>query len=120
MPPKTPSPQCSALVAHALSHSVRIEILNLLNEENLTVGEITKKLLRPQANISQHLARLREVHLVESTRNGMNVEYSLSASTIPELLTLLGELAERIPSDQFTPRGRGRGRGGGRGRGRKR
>ena len=120
MPIETPSSQRSALIAHALSHPVRIEILNLLNDKSLTVSEITVQLARPQANISQHLARLREVNLVDFRRNGMSVEYSLSLSAIPQLLALLEELAERIPANQLVPRGRGRGRGAGRGRGRQR
>ena len=114
----TPNSFHSAAIAHALSHPVRIEIVSLLSEAEFTVSEITEKLARPQANISQHLAALREVNLVESTRDGMSVEYRLSASTVKNLLALLSELAERIPADGFTPRGRGRRRGGVGGQGR--
>ena len=118
MPPTTPNSLHSAAIAHALSHPVRIEIITLLSKAELTVSEITEKLARPQANISQHLAALREVKLVESTRNGMSVEYRLSASAVKNLLALLNQLAGRIPAEGFTPRGRGRRRGGGRGQGR--
>ena len=114
----TSNPLHSAAIAHALSHPVRIEILALLREADFTVSEITAKLDRPQANISQHLAALREVNLVESTRNGMSVEYRLSASAIAPLLGLLAELGERISADELISRGRGRRRGGGRGQGR--
>ncbi len=98
----------SAAIAHALSHTVRIEILNLLIEKKLSVSDITEQLARPQANISQHLARLREVHLVEATRDGMSVEYCISVPMIEELLALMSQLAERIPADEFIHRGRGR------------
>ena len=118
MPTTTPNPPRSAAIAHALSHPARIEILTLLREADFTVSEITAKLDRPQANISQHLAALREVNLVESTRNGMSVEYRLSESAIAPLLGLLAELGERISADAFISRGRGRRRGGSRGQGR--
>ena len=118
MPTTTPNSLRSAAIAHALSHPVRIEILSLLSNENLTVSEITARLNRPQANISQHLALLREVNLVESTRDGMSVEYRLSAPIVKDLLALLNQLAEGIPSEGFTQRGRGRRRGSGRGQGR--
>ena len=118
MLPPTSNSLRSAAIAHALSHPVRIEIVTLLSNTELTVGEITKKLARPQANISQHLAALREVNLVEATRDGMSVEYRLSASAVTNLLNLLNKLAERIPSEGFTPRGRGRHRAGGKGQGR--
>jgi len=118
MPTTTPNSLRSAAIAHALSHPVRIEIVTLLSEAELTVSEITEKLARPQANISQHLALLREVNLVESTRDGMSVEYRLSVAAVKSLLELLSQLAEGIPAEGFTPRGRGRRRGGGRGQGR--
>ena len=118
MPSITSNSLHSAAIAHALSHPVRIEIVNLLSDAELSVSEITEKLARPQANISQHLAALREVNLVESTRKGMSMEYSLSASAVKNLLELLNQLAEGIPTEGFTPRGRGRRRGGGRGQGR--
>jgi DNA-binding transcriptional ArsR family regulator len=115
---KTPPPSpYAAAIAHALSHPIRIEILTLLSKADLTVGEITGQLKRPQANISQHLAVLREVHLVEATREGMSVEYRLSAPAVRHLLDLLNQLAEHIPAEGFVPRGRGRRRGGGGGRG---
>ncbi len=118
MPSTMPLSLRSAAIAHALSHPVRVEILTMLNEEKkLTVSEITRKLARPQANISQHLAVLREVYLVEATRDGMSVEYNLSKHTVQELITLLAKLAADIPAEEFTPRGRGRRRGGGRGLG---
>ena len=118
MPYSTIPSQRSAAIAHALSHPVRIEIISLLSGAELTVGEMTEKLARPQANISQHLALLREVYLVEATRNGMSVSYKLSSSTVTRLLELLNQLAEQIPAEGFIPRGRGRRRGGGGGRGR--
>ena len=112
------SSQRSALIAHALSHPVRITILELLCDSEYTVSEITEKLARPQANISQHLARLREVNLVKSARDGMSVKYSLSTEIIAELLKLLEQMADQTPVDEFIPRGRGRGRNRGRGQGR--
>jgi len=116
MPSTMPNSLRSAAIAHALSHPVRIEILTMLGEEKkLSVSEMTRILARPQANISQHLAVLREVHLVDATREGMSVEYSLSKSAVKELITLLDQLAAEIPAEEFIPRGRGRRRGGGRG-----
>lgn len=117
MPYSTFPSQRSAAIAHALSHPVRVEIISLLGNTELTVGEITERLARPQANISQHLAILREVNLVEATRDGMSVSYRLSSSAVTTLLELLNQLAKQIPAEGFTRRGRGRRRGGGKGQG---
>ena len=108
----------SAAIAHALAHPIRVETLNILNTGTPTVSEITKALGRSQANISQHLAVLREVNLVDATREGMNVTYCLRTPQVKELLSLLETLGLDIPLEGFTPRGRGGRHGGGRGRGR--
>lgn len=109
-------PLRSAVIAHALSHPIRVEILTMLLGQTLTVSEITENLVRPQANISQHLAVLREVHLVESNRDGMNVYYQVTTSAVEPLLEALARLAKRIPADEVILRGRGRRRGRGKGR----
>lgn len=112
----------TAAIAHALSHPLRVEILTILLQQSRTVSEITESLARPQANISQHLAILRETHLVESNRDGMNVHYRVAASDVDNLLDALNRLAENLPADEVIPRGRGRrqGRGKGMGRGKRR
>lgn len=115
--PSFPPSLLSASIAHALAHPIRVEILRSLCDAMLTVGEITEQLARPQANISQHLAVLREVNLVDATRDGMSITYCLSTPRINELLDLLDELGENIPLDGFTPRGRGGRHRGGRGQG---
>ncbi len=126
MSKNNPFPPCmlSAAIAHALAHPIRVEILDILRAGMLTVSEITAQLQRPQANISQHLAVLREVNLVEATREGMSVSYCLRTPQIGELLSLLETLGSEIPPEGFTPRGRGGRHGGGhrgqgRGRGRR-
>ena len=113
----SPFPTCmlSAAIAHALAHPIRVDILGILRAGTLTVGEITEQLQRPQANISQHLAVLREVNLVDATRDGMNVSYCLRTEQVNELLALLEKLGSEIPPEGFTPRGRGGRHGGGRG-----
>lgn len=115
-----PFPPCmlSAAIAHALAHPIRVEILTILQAGQATVGEITEALQRPQANISQHLAVLREVNLVEGTREGMNVSYCLRTQQVNKLINLLETLGKEIPPDGFTPRGRGGRHGGHRGQGR--
>jgi DNA-binding transcriptional ArsR family regulator len=123
MSPISTFPPCMliAAIAHALAHPIRVEILEILRTGEKTVSEITEHLKRPQANISQHLAVLREVNLVGATREGMSVSYTLRTKQVDELLALLNNLSKEIDTEEFTPRGRGgrhTGRGRGRGRGR--
>jgi|GEM_PF-5473698 ArsR family transcriptional regulator len=110
----------AAGIAHALSHPVRLQILAEIGEEGSYVMALTEALERQQANISQHLAILRETGLVLAEREGMTVRYRLASPAVREILGILGVLADNVPPDDFVPRGRGRrrgGRGGGRGPG---
>ena len=73
----------------ALGHPARLQILDVLaREDEACVCHLEGVLHRPQAYISQHLARLREAGLVVDRRDGMNVFYALSGES---LVPLLGE-----------------------------
>jgi len=76
----------SADVALALAHPVRLQILELLRNEGAYVMHLTKMLGRPQANISQHLAILRDAGLVVDERMGMTVVYRVRDSRVFELV----------------------------------
>ena len=65
----------TAVVAQALAHPMRLRILELLRDDGAYVMHLTARLQRPQANVSQHLAILREAGLVRDERVGMSVIY---------------------------------------------
>ena len=79
----------AASVARAISHPVRLQILNELRGEGAYVMHLTSVLGRPQANISQHLMVLREAGLVRAIRDGMTVLYQISD---PQVLQIVDEL----------------------------
>ncbi len=81
--------QDAARIARAISHPVRLQILQELREGGAYVMHLTTVLGRPQANISQHLMVLREAGLVIPIREGMTVLYQIRD---PELLTVLDSL----------------------------
>jgi ArsR family transcriptional regulator len=82
-----------AEIAHALSHPVRLQILAILRESEAFVMHLTARLDRPQSNISQHLAILREAGLVTDERDGMNVAYHIRDPRLYEFLDRLEALA---------------------------
>lgn len=79
----------AARIARAISHPVRLQILNELRDGGAYVMHLTSVLGRPQANISQHLMVLREAGLVRAMREGMTVFYQVSD---PEVLTVVDAL----------------------------
>jgi DNA-binding transcriptional ArsR family regulator len=62
----------------ALSHPVRLRIIEVLSDGELCVKRIEEILGVRQPTVSQHLARLKVAGLVESERRGHLVCYRLS------------------------------------------
>ncbi len=87
--PNDASIQDAARIARAISHPVRLQILNELREDGAYVMHLTTVLGRPQANISQHLMVLREAGLVRAIRDGMTVLYEV---TDPQVLSVVDQL----------------------------
>lgn len=61
-----------------LANQKRLEIVQLLQNKELTVTEMVGMLGMPQANISQHLSLLRQVRIVTTRKDGLRVYYRLS------------------------------------------
>lgn len=64
----------------ALADPTRIRILGLLEEEELTVSELTSILGMAQSRVSGHLAVLRDAGLVQDRRQGTSAFYSLATA----------------------------------------
>ncbi len=75
----------------ALAHPKRLEILQLLRDQELPVSDIYAMLDLPQANISQHLTVMREANIVGSRRTGKQIYYSLSGPKILAAVDLFRE-----------------------------
>jgi ArsR family transcriptional regulator len=84
-------------VCTALGDTTRIMMLYLLAEKAMCVNEISEALDIPQPTASRHLKVLRERDLVNTERQGTNVEYSLADARIIQALNLMRELlTERL------------------------
>lgn len=85
----------NAEIYKILANPKRLEILNLLREQEMPVEELVKTLGIPKANVSQHLALLRHAKLVTVRRNGLNGYYNIIDPRIVEPCRILHELAKR-------------------------
>src|SRR5450759_106300 len=70
--------QLHAKLLKALSNPKRLEILQLIREEELPVAGIQEMLDLPQGNLSQHLQVLRAAGIVKTKRKGKQIYYSIS------------------------------------------
>jgi DNA-binding transcriptional ArsR family regulator len=82
-----------AKTAKALAHATRIAILEMLRGGERCVCEMSPELEASQANISQHLAVLRDSHLVVSRREGMRMVYRVTDERVFRVLDLMGVIA---------------------------
>lgn len=103
----------AARLAQALSNPVRLRILALLREEGAYVMHLTNMLGRPQANISQHLAILRDAGLVTDEREGMTVVYRVRDERVFDLVDRLMACAPSASTGPSNERMGFRWRGGG-------
>ena len=76
-----------------LANAKRLEMLNLLREQEMSVEELIKTLGVSKANVSQHLALLRHARLVTVHRVGLNAYYSIIDPRIVEPCRILHRLA---------------------------
>ncbi len=75
----------------AIAHPMRIAILNLLeNEENLSVGEIHRKLGIEQSSTSHHLGILKDKGVLVKKRHGKNSYYSLKHENFAKVIECVG------------------------------
>jgi len=76
-------------VFQALAHPTRIAIIEHLCIGEMSVSQLCEKIGIEQANASQHLAVLRNKHLVETRKEGNQIVYRLRD---PAIATVLGAL----------------------------
>jgi DNA-binding transcriptional ArsR family regulator len=78
-----------ASVFQALGHTTRIAIVELLRAGELSAGVIQEHLGIEQANVSQHLAVLRNRQILSSRKEGNQVFYSLRNPVLIEVLDIM-------------------------------
>jgi len=74
-------------VFRMLADSTRLRLLWLLRVGEANVQQLTEAVDRPQALVSQHLAKLRLARLVVTRRQGNHVYYRLSNKHVAQLVT---------------------------------
>ncbi len=88
-------------ICKTLGNPKRIEILNALGNKELSVGELVKILGISPANVSQHLAVMRQKGILTARRNGNNIFYRVSNPKVILACGLMREvLLEKLKEGQ--------------------
>ncbi len=81
-----------ASICHTLSNPKRLEIIDRLRAGEMTVTELAEALEISQANLSQHLAVMRQKGIVTARREKLNVFYKLSNPKIVKACDLMRQV----------------------------
>jgi DNA-binding transcriptional ArsR family regulator len=89
----------------ALSEPTRLKILNLLREQERSVGELAQLSGYSAANVSRHLSYLAQQGMVERESRGVSVFYRVSDPSIYALCDLVcGNIAPPVRTSLQRPR----------------
>jgi DNA-binding transcriptional ArsR family regulator len=81
-----------AALLSMLGNTKRLLIMCHLREGEMSVGKIAESVQLSQSALSQHLAKLRQLKLVETRRDKQTIFYSLSSPVTRNLLSTLEDL----------------------------
>ncbi len=84
-----------AVVAKAIAHEHRLELLELVAQGERSVEALAERSGLSTANVSQHLQNLRRAGLVASRRQAKFVLYRLADEAVLTMLAALQKVAER-------------------------
>jgi len=84
-------------ILKAAGEPTRLRILNLLRQGSICVCDLQAVLKLPQPTVSRHLAALRHAGLVQDSRDGTRVLYSLAPATTVTLKAFFDFLEQVAP-----------------------
>lgn len=89
-----------AEMCKVFSHPKRLELINLLRSEEMSVSELSQKLGLAPANLSQHLAMMRGRRILIARKEGNMVYYRIANPKLLQAFDMLREmLFEQIRQD---------------------
>lgn len=76
----------------SIAHPIRLKILCLLEDREMTVGDIRKEVRTTNANVSQHLAILRSHGIIDFRRDANFIYNRISDARMTELIKSMRRL----------------------------
>ena len=86
--------QVHADFCKSIVHSKRLEILDHLRDKERSVGELSNLMEIPAANVSQHLAILRNTGVVQKRVEGTTAYYRVTDARVIEAFDLMSKVME--------------------------
>lgn len=90
--------ELQAEICQTMANPKRLQIVSLLKDGELSVGEMVRAMGVPKANASQHLSIMRQKGLIISRREGTTIFYRLASPKITEACSIMREVLLALPS----------------------
>lgn len=81
-----------ANICKALANPIRIEIIDVLNDKELTFGELQNETGVLKSNLSQHLSLMVSNGILLQRKEGLNVYFKLSTDRIATACRIMREV----------------------------
>lgn len=85
----------NAVMYKVMANAKRLEILNTIKDQEVTVNELSRVLGTRKSNTSQHLSYLRLLGLVTARRQGKNIFYKITDPRLVEPCRIFNELRKK-------------------------
>jgi len=93
-------------VCKTLANAKRLEILNALRDKEMTVSELAERVGALKANISQHLAVMRQKGILATRRDGVNIYYRIANPKVIQACDIMREvLFEQLKENEKLMKG---------------
>lgn len=93
--------QLKAEFFKTLGHPARIRVLELLVQDDRSVGELQREVGLELSHLSQQLAVLRRAGVVVTRKQGNSVIYSIASPDMAELLAVARKVLTGLLTDQM-------------------
>ncbi len=84
--------ELASLALKAMSHPLRLKILCVLGDQEVSVQDIVERVGTSQSNISQHLAILRDKDVLRTRKDANRVYYRVSDPRTLKLIELMRDV----------------------------
>jgi DNA-binding transcriptional ArsR family regulator len=92
--------ELAARAMKAMGHPLRLKILCVLGDEEVSVQDIVDTVGTSQSNISQHLAILRDKGVLKTRKDANRVYYRVGDVRVLQLIGMMREVFCGIPHRQ--------------------
>lgn len=98
--------EAAAAFLTLMGNEKRLAIMGHLVDDELSVGAIAERVDLSQSALSQHLAKLRGLGVVQTRRDRQMIYYSCQSEAVRRLLALLADLfdSDEAPAEIEPPR----------------